>query len=172
MWTKTNSINELITGIFRFGPSIIENCLVQEDISIYLDRIDSERLNYPIPPTTIDHTQWYMPRDYQTYDIINFLNIRVAEETGFDVGDLRYMGTPEYARKELELAEFQRRGLVQLLRQMKYIVDTLRKNNIVWGVGRGSSVASYVLHLLGVHKINTIKYNIPLEEFFKGENNG
>jgi DNA polymerase III alpha subunit len=55
---------------------------------------------------------------------------------------------------------------------MKYIVDTLRANNIVWGVGRGSSVASYVLHLIGVHKIDSIKYNIPIEEFFKGETNG
>jgi DNA polymerase III alpha subunit len=55
---------------------------------------------------------------------------------------------------------------------MKYIVDTLRANNIVWGVGRGSSVASYVLHLIGVHKIDSIKYSIPIEEFFKGEING
>jgi DNA polymerase III alpha subunit len=55
---------------------------------------------------------------------------------------------------------------------MKYVVDTLRENNIVWGVGRGSSVASYVLHLIGVHKIDSIKYNIPIEEFFKGEQHG
>jgi DNA polymerase III alpha subunit len=55
---------------------------------------------------------------------------------------------------------------------MKYIVDTLRANNVVWGVGRGSSVASYVLHLIGVHKIDSVKYDIPIEEFFKGEQNG
>ena len=55
---------------------------------------------------------------------------------------------------------------------MKYIIDTLRENNVVWGVGRGSSVASYVLFLLGVHKIDSVKYNLPLEEFFKGGENG
>jgi DNA polymerase III alpha subunit len=55
---------------------------------------------------------------------------------------------------------------------MKYIVDTLRANNVVWGVGRGSSVASYVLHIIGVHKIDPIKYNIPIEEFFKEKQNG
>jgi len=59
-----------------------------------------------------------------------------------------------------------------LLRQMKYIVDTLRKHNILWGVGRGSSVASYTLFLMGVHHIDSIKYNIPVNEFFKGEKNG
>jgi DNA polymerase III alpha subunit len=57
--------------------------------------------------------------------------------------------------------------MIPVLKTMKYIVDTLRANNIVWGVGRGSSVASYVLHIIGVHKINSIKYNIPIEEFFK-----
>jgi DNA polymerase III alpha subunit len=62
--------------------------------------------------------------------------------------------------------------MIPMLKTMKYIVDTLRANNIVWGVGRGSSVASYVLHIIGVHKIDPIKYNIPIEEFFKGETNG
>ena len=172
MSTKTNTIDDLVQGVILHGPDILENCLVSDDISNYISRIDNERLDYPIPPDHIDHTQWWMPLEYQTYDVISFLNVRVAEETGFDISDLRYMDTPEYARKEIELAEFQRRGLVQLLRQMKYIIDTLRENKIVWGVGRGSSVASYVLHLLGVHKINPIKYNIPLDEFFKGEENG
>jgi len=71
-------------------------------------------------------------------------------------------------RVNIELAEYEKRGLLMLLKQMKYIIDTLRENNIVWGVGRGSSVASYTLYLMGVHRIDSIKYNIPLNEFFKG----
>jgi DNA polymerase III alpha subunit len=62
--------------------------------------------------------------------------------------------------------------MVDVLKAMKYLVDTLRANNVVWGVGRGSSVASYALYLIGVHKIDSIKYNLPIEEFFKGEQNG
>ena len=50
-----------------------------------------------------------------------------------------------------------------------YFVDTLRANNVVWGVGRGSSVASYVLFIIGVHKIDSVKYKLPINEFFKGE---
>jgi DNA polymerase III alpha subunit len=57
--------------------------------------------------------------------------------------------------------------MIPMLKTMKYVVDTLRANDVVWGVGRGSSVASYVLHIIGVHKIDSIKYNIPIEEFFK-----
>jgi len=50
---------------------------------------------------------------------------------------------------------------------MIYIVDMMRKNNLVWGVGRGSSVASYVLYLIGIHKIDSLKYNLNIEEFLK-----
>ena len=59
--------------------------------------------------------------------------------------------------------------MISMLKTMKYVVDTLRTNNVIWGVGRGSSVASYVLHIIGVHKIDSVKYNLPIEEFFKGE---
>jgi DNA polymerase III alpha subunit len=69
--------------------------------------------------------------------------------------------------KELEL--YQKYDMVMVLKTMKYIVDTLRKHDVVWGVGRGSSVASYALYLIGVHKIDSVKYNLPIDEFFKGE---
>ena len=59
--------------------------------------------------------------------------------------------------------------MYDVLYVMKYIVDTLRENKVLWGVGRGSSVSSYVLFLIGIHKIDSVKYNLPIEEFFKGE---
>ena len=70
-----------------------------------------------------------------------------------------------------ELLLYQERDLFNLLRYMKYLVDTMRKNNIVWGVGRGSSVASYVLYLIGIHRIDSIKYNLDINEFLKEKNN-
>jgi DNA polymerase III alpha subunit len=57
--------------------------------------------------------------------------------------------------------------MLDLLRVLKYTVDTLKTNSIVWGVGRGSSVASYVLFLLGVHKIDSVKYNLDWREFLR-----
>ena len=50
-----------------------------------------------------------------------------------------------------------------------YIIDTMRKHELVWGVGRGSSVASYVLYLLGIHKVDSLKYNLDIKEFLKDE---
>jgi DNA polymerase III alpha subunit len=67
--------------------------------------------------------------------------------------------------EELEL--FIQHGMLDLLFYLKYLVDTMRSNNIVWGVGRGSSVASYVLYLLGVHKVDSIKYGLDIREFLK-----
>jgi DNA polymerase III alpha subunit len=66
-----------------------------------------------------------------------------------------------------ELLLFQERNLFDLLRYLKYLVDTLRANCMIWGVGRGSSVASYVLYLLGVHRIDSMFYDLDAREFLR-----
>lgn len=71
------------------------------------------------------------------------------------------------ARVEMELELFRTRNLYPVLQLLIYIVDTMRKHNVVWGVGRGSSVASYCLYLIGVHKIDSVKYNLDIREFLK-----
>jgi len=98
--------------------------------------------------------QWYMPQEYKDFDIAQYiLELCKTQE--------------ELQRAGQELLLYQDRNLFMLLRFMKYLVDTLRKNNIVWGVGRGSSVASYVLYLIGVHKINSLYYDLDITEFLK-----
>jgi DNA polymerase III alpha subunit len=62
---------------------------------------------------------------------------------------------------------FQERDLFPLLQYLKYLVDTMRTNSIVWGVGRGSSVASFVLFLIGIHRVNSLFYGLEIEEFLK-----
>jgi hypothetical protein len=98
--------------------------------------------------------KWHMPDEYKELDIAAYVLGLCKEDF-------------ELQRVGEELLLFQERNAFDLLRYMKYLVDTLRKNNVVWGVGRGSSVASYVLFLLGVHKINSIYYNLDIEEFLK-----
>ena len=68
---------------------------------------------------------------------------------------------------EKELHEFHKRDMYPLLQYMIYLVEFMRDNNIVWGVGRGSSVASYVLYLIGVHKVNSIQYGLDWREFLR-----
>lgn len=99
-------------------------------------------------------SKWRMPDSYKELDIAKWILDQCKEEH-------------ELQRVGEELMLYQERDLFNLLRYLKYLVDTLRKNNLVWGVGRGSSVASYVLFLLGVHKINSIYYELSVDEFLK-----
>lgn len=97
---------------------------------------------------------WFMPRE-EVYENLMEMLFGMCQ-------------TPEqHARVEAELELFAQHNMIDLLFYLKYLVDTLRENNILWGVGRGSSVASYVLFLIGVHKIDSIKYNLDIKEFLK-----
>ena len=64
-----------------------------------------------------------------------------------------------------ELAEFERRGLFDLLRVIIYVMDRFSETNQVYGVGRGSSCASFILFLLGLHAVDPILFDVDLEEF-------
>ena len=158
MWTETNTEEELIQGVLKYGPDILELCQSSDDLSKYYNRIDLEHLDYPLPARSIDSKKWFIPENYAENLVEELFDLCQTEEQRTRVG------------QELEL--FIKHNMLEVLYVMKYIVDTLRNNDVVWGVGRGSSVASYVLFLIGVHKIDSIKYNLPIEEFFKGEQNG
>jgi DNA polymerase III alpha subunit len=151
------STEEILSkSVLIHGPEILNKCLADPlDVKSYLERIYQERLDYPIPRDKIDPTNWYIPDEYKILDIEEFLVDQCPKKN--------------YERLITELKLYRKHEMIPILRAMKYIVDILRKNNIVWGVGRGSSVASYVLYLIGVHKIDSVKYDLPIEEFFKGE---
>ena len=100
-------------------------------------------------------SEWFMPDEYKELDVVGHLyNLCEGDDERFH-------------RVNEELAEFERRGMFNLLRYMIYLVDFMRKNNIVWGVGRGSSVASYVLYLIGIHKIDSIQCGLDWREFLR-----
>ena len=153
MWTNTTQ--QLVQGVMRHGPDILEHCQTSDDLTQYVNRLQQEHLNYPIPPSTINPKHWFIPNDYCP-NLVEFL-----------YGECTTDEQRDRVSQELEL--FISNGMYDVLYVMKYIVDTLRANNVVWGVGRGSTVASYVLFIIGVHKIDSVKYKLPINEFFKGE---
>lgn len=97
--------------------------------------------------------QWFMPNEYKQMDIEGYL-VNVCPKQN-------------YERLIEELRLFRQHDMLDVLRYLKYFVDTMREHKLVWGVGRGSSVASYCLYLLGVHKIDSIKYKLDIKEFLK-----
>ena len=111
-------------------------------------------------------SEWFMPDEYKALAIGEWLFAKVIEEKQNLGVDFIY-NSPEWMRVEEELEAFKERSMFDLLRYMIYLVDFMRENNIVWGVGRGSSVASYVLYLIGVHRIDSIQYGLDWKEFLR-----
>ena len=111
-------------------------------------------------------SEWFMPDEYKNLDITVYLFAKLAEKLQVEPNDeLRH--TDEWKRVTEEWKAFLDRGMTDLLRYMVYLVDFMRENDIVWGVGRGSSVASYVLYLIGVHRINSIQFDLDWREFLR-----
>ena len=98
--------------------------------------------------------QWHMPESYYQINVLQWLLERCQSDE-------------ERLRVQMEYDLFEKKKFVRVLQFLIYFVDTLRANNIVWGVGRGSSVASFCLFLIGVHKINPLLYNLDITEFLR-----
>ena len=109
-------------------------------------------------------SEWFMPDEYKELDIKVWLLEKLQEELQSDPHSVYTEFLP---RVNEELQAFTERGMIPLLRYMIYLVDFMRENDIVWGVGRGSSVASYVLYLIGVHRIDSIQYDLDWREFLR-----
>ena len=99
-------------------------------------------------------SDWYMPDEYKQMNVED--HIRSLAKT-----------TEEKTRVEEELVLYRKYNVLNVLKFLVYLIETKRDNNIVWGVGRGSSVSSYVLYLLGVHKVDSIKYGLDITDFLK-----
>ena len=173
--TKTNKFGEIIfaeqdlcdlvmrghdltkfNGIIVDPPVDIETAaLILQDVPKFIkyDKYAEENLSVE----EFDHRnqqRWFMPEEYKQLDIAkHVLDLCKTEEELQRVGE--------------ELILFQERNLFNLLRYLKYLVDVMRQNRLIWGVGRGSSLASYVLYLMQVHRINSMYYELDPREFLR-----
>lgn len=141
----------------------IKNILVRDSIRIS-DIIDPEsipkiKLYRELNTNILDfdsknQNNWYLPEEYKNFDIAKYvLDLCKTDD--------------ELQRVGQELLLYQEREMFPLLVYLKYLIDVMRQHNIVWGVGRGSSVASFVLFLIGVHRINSLYYDLSIDEFLK-----
>ena len=140
-----------------------------EHTNLLVTELDTKQLNNAFGTITTKYTEptetlsefdtnnqknWYMPDDYKQLDIAEYvLSLCTTQE--------------ELQRCGIELLMYQDRNLFNLLRYLKYLVDTMKENNIIWGVGRGSSVSSYILYKMEVHKVDSMFYNLDVGEFLR-----
>jgi DNA polymerase III alpha subunit len=99
-------------------------------------------------------TQWNIPNDIAELD----LDVYFAEKVST---------VEEAVRVADELALYRERNMEPMLRFMIHLVNVMTEHEIVWGVGRGSSVSSFLLYLAGLHSINSVKYNLDIKEFIR-----
>jgi DNA polymerase III alpha subunit len=105
---------------------------------------------------------WNIPKYYIELDVVNYIINKHAIMTSG-------MSESEEDERDQRLAEeiikFQDLELIDVLRVVIYMVDRLTENNVVYGVGRGSSVSSYVLFVLKVHDVDSFKYQLDMNDF-------
>jgi DNA polymerase III alpha subunit len=173
--TKTNKFGQMIFAeqdlcdlvmqgqdIAKFNGVIVDPpvdletaALILEDVPGFIeyDKYAEENLTV----AEFDHRNqqdWFMPQEYKQLDIAKHVLDLCQNEA-------------ELQRVGEELLLYQERNLFDLLRYLKYLVDVMQTNHMIWGVGRGSSVASYVLYLLKVHRVNSMFYDLDPAEFLR-----
>ena len=169
--TKTNEHGDVIFSeedvidLLYTDPNFDISKLYFDDIDKYSNSLKELGIDLPVintapkraKPEIFDKEncdQWHMPERYYNIDVKQWLLEKTQTEEERD-------------RVLIEYSLFEQKKFVKVLQFLIYFVDTLRANNIVWGVGRGSSVASFCLFLIGVHKINPMLYNLDITEFLR-----
>lgn len=97
---------------------------------------------------------WTTPEPYNSIDLDTWCLNKCNNDT-------------EKNRALLELALLKERNMYPIMRHLIYCVDKWREHKIVWGVGRGSSVSSFILHLIGINRINPLEYDLDVTEWLK-----
>ena len=107
---------------------------------------------------------WQLPEEYQKLDLFDYFanKFEYFPKQGYTLEQMQ----KAVDRIGDELHEVETRGMVEFMRTVIYIIDQLRKNNVIWGVGRGSSCASYLLFLTGLHVVDCVIMDVSPDEFF------
>lgn len=170
---KTNMYGQAILSSDQLRELLLQgknishlNVIFDEEIELFIKH-QSELLNEtitfldaPEEELTFDEfhekcaEEWIFPKIYQQIDVKKWLLDKCKTEQEID-------------RVHEEYKLYEERDLVMLLRLFIFLVEYMRKNNFIWGVGRGSSVASYILYLIGVHRVNSLKYQLDIKDYLK-----
>ena len=151
------------------SKNLIDHILATGDVpdNVFVTEIDSEvkKYNrYAITPLSVktelefneDVLDWNIPEEYKTLDVLEYTLSKIDNIT-----------QEQHDRIVKEITAYTDRNLIDVLRTIIFVIDEFRKNNIVWGTGRGSSCSSYVLYVIGLHTVDCLLYQIDFEDFIK-----
>lgn len=181
--TKAHSVNytKLKNRVLWFDgdatvseQSLIEWALLGKPLNdVFVDQLTPsiERFNKLVTPSkqikvkteagTLN-TTWDIPDVYRKMSIVEYIvELLETECEGMSQEDY----DAREARVAMELSLFKKMNLLEPIRAIIYIINTLEAKKIVWGVGRGSSVSSYILYLIGVHDVDSVEYELDFTDF-------
>lgn len=101
-----------------------------------------------------NHELWRYDPVYDKINLLDFFLEKCTTDEGRE-------------RVRYEIGLYEHYNMTKLLRCMIWLVDYMEDKEIFWGLGRGSSVASYCLFLLGLHLVDSVKYSLDVNEFLK-----
>lgn len=136
-----------------------------EEVSTHNDKFPNDKVTFKHKVNDVS-LEWNIPEEYKTLDIIQYvLNKLKAEnkELNLTEDELKL----RFYRVKMELRLWEKRNLNDMLRTLIFIVNTFEKEKVIWGTGRGSSCASYILYLVGLHQVDCVEHEIDIGEFFR-----
>lgn len=179
--TDLNERTLRFDGVSILEPELVSRALVRgvpaelvrvrrmsAEIDLFNEQVtEQERIRLDGPePISLDMS-WRLPDEYKNLNLEN----RIVGTFMSRSDEFIKKYTPEQydeamVRIAAEFEQIEKRGMIEFMRTIIYVLDMFRKNGIVWGVGRGSSCACYILFVLGLHSVDCVVHEIPLEEFF------
>ncbi|VVC05083.1 Bacterial DNA polymerase III alpha subunit [uncultured archaeon] len=142
-----------LVGESKFNQSIKDMFLEDE-----MDQLQTFRENVSEQEVKEFHHEnqqkWLMPEKYKNFNIESLLFSFCNTEE-------------EKSRVQEELELYKKFELLDMLKYLKYLWDAARKHQIIWGIGRGSSCSSYCLYLMGIHRVNSLKYGLNIRDFLR-----
>jgi DNA polymerase III alpha subunit len=133
------------------SPKSIITTELTEDIELF-NMMSDDKIELYEEKELEFNREWLIPDRYKNLDLVEYFSTYLTSEN------------EQRIVEELEMV--QEMQVENEIRCIIYVIDVFKVNGVVWGVGRGSSCASYLLFLIGVHCVDPIKYNIPMTEFF------
>ena len=155
--TSINAVDILNTGI----PFSVVNGITPEVLEYNKFVSRNNELHVKTSCNTLEYS-WNIPPFYKTLDVESFIIDRLLEQSA-------KLTTAQFDQRSLRVAHelklYKQYNLYDVLRTLIYIINILATKKIVWGIGRGSSVSSYVLFLIGTHDVDSVLYELDIADF-------
>ncbi len=179
MSMKKTQLNDRVLwfdGDITVDPTVVLK-FIKHVNNLYVSKLTSELIQYNKLATGSDaitikedlndiDNHWNIPKEFNDIDIFQWILQKLQ-----DLKDTKELNQLKYdirlERAMVEYKEFKRLKLFPLLRTLLYIINTFERDNVVWGPGRGSSVSSYILYLIGVHDVDSVTYDLNVSDFMK-----